>query len=92
MEVLVEKTITCAKNHQLSQVVLSGGVAANSLLRRRLKEACQKEGFSFYVPELYLCTDNAAMIACAGYYDYCLGHRSSWDLNAASSVPIGLRP
>ncbi|RQD71046.1 MAG: tRNA (adenosine(37)-N6)-threonylcarbamoyltransferase complex transferase subunit TsaD [Tindallia sp. MSAO_Bac2] len=92
VEVLVEKTVSCARDHQLSQVVLSGGVAANSLLRKRLEEACRKEEISFFVPEMYLCTDNAAMIACAGYYDYCLGYRSGWNLNAAASVPIGQRP
>ncbi len=92
VDVLVEKTMACAREHQLLQVVLSGGVAANSLLRGQLENACQKEGKSFHVPELYLCTDNAAMIACAGYYDYCLGYRSGLELNAAASVPIGQRP
>jgi len=91
VDVLVEKTMACAQKHQLSQVVLSGGVAANSLLRSRLKDACRKGEKSFHVPEFYLCTDNAAMIACTGYYDYCLGYRSGWELNAAASVPIGQR-
>lgn len=92
VDVLVEKTMTCATEHQVSQVVLSGGVAANSLLRKQLEEACSKEGKNFHVPELYLCTDNAAMIACVGYYDYCLGYGSGWDLNATANVPIGQRP
>lgn len=91
VDVLVKKTMTCAEDQGLSQILLSGGVAANSLLRNSLQETCKLQGKTFYVPEMYLCTDNAAMIACAGYHDYCLGYRSGWDLNAKASIPIGER-
>ncbi|MDW7676667.1 MAG: tRNA (adenosine(37)-N6)-threonylcarbamoyltransferase complex transferase subunit TsaD [Bacillota bacterium] len=91
VDVLVEKTITCAREQGLKQVVLSGGVAANSQLRESLAASCREEGLAFYMPDLTLCTDNGAMIACAGYYDYCLGIRSRWNLNAVASLVIGER-
>lgn len=91
VDVLVDKTIDCAVNQGMNQVVLSGGVAANSQLRRALAEACKSKGISFHMPDLSLCTDNGAMIACVGYYDYCLGIRSRWNLNAVASLVIGER-
>ncbi len=91
VDVLVEKTLDCARVHGLKQVVLSGGVAANSQLRKALAEACCQEGRAFYAPDPALCTDNGAMIACVGYYDYCLGIRSRWNLNAVASLVMGDR-
>jgi N6-L-threonylcarbamoyladenine synthase len=91
VDVLVEKTIRCAREQGLKQVVLSGGVAANTQLRETLATACQAEDLTFYMPDLSLCTDNGAMIACVGYYDYCLGIRSRWNLNAVASLVIGER-
>jgi len=91
VDVLVDKTIDCALHHDMNQVVLSGGVAANSQLREALGRACKLNNISFHVPELNLCTDNGAMIACVGYYDYCLGIRSRWNLNAVASLVIGER-
>lgn len=91
VDVLVDKTIDCAISHGMKQVVLSGGVAANSQLRKSLEQACKPHNISFHVPDLSLCTDNGAMIACVGYYDYCLGVRSRWNLNAVASLVIGER-
>ncbi len=82
VEVLVEKTIKAAKLMQVKNVLLSGGVASNEALRTTLNKACQKEGFKLCYPPKVLCTDNAAMIACTGYYRYLKGDRSPWDLNA----------
>ena len=91
VDVLVEKTVNCAMVQNMKQVVLSGGVAANTQLRESLAEACRENELIFYVPEMDLCTDNGAMIACVGYYDYCLGIRSRWNLNAVASLVIGER-
>lgn len=91
VDVLVGKTIDCAISHGMKQVVLSGGVAANSQLRKSLEQACKSHHIFFHVPDLSLCTDNGAMIACVGYYDYCLGVRSRWNLNAVASLVIGER-
>ncbi len=91
VDVLVNKTMDCALAKDIEQVVLSGGVAANSQLRSGLEDACKARGIDFHVPEKSLCTDNGAMIACVGYYDYCLGIRSRWNLNAVANLVIGTR-
>ena len=58
------------KETGLKSLAVSGGVAANSRLKERLKEECDKEGIKFYHPSIILCTDNAAMIAMAGFLNY----------------------
>ena len=70
VEVLVNKAVEAVHNLGEDRLVLSGGVAANSRLREAMQEACQREGIRLYLPELALCTDNAAMIGCAAYYKY----------------------
>lgn len=70
MEVIVMKAMEAAKNCGRKTLALAGGVAANSLLRGLMEEACRKNGIRFYRPEPVLCTDNAAMISCAAYYRY----------------------
>ncbi len=70
VDVLIEKTVAAATNKQISDVTVSGGVAANSRLRKLLEERLQKIGKRFFSPPLALCTDNAAMIAAAGYFRY----------------------
>jgi N6-L-threonylcarbamoyladenine synthase len=70
VDVLIEKTVAAAMNIQISDVTVSGGVAANSRLRAILSDRMQQVGKRFFSPPLSLCTDNAAMIAAAGYYRY----------------------
>lgn len=82
IEVLVEKTMKAARIKQVKNVLLSGGVASNEALRTALYKACQKEGLTLYYPPKVLCTDNAAMIACTGYYRFLQGERAACDLNA----------
>jgi N6-L-threonylcarbamoyladenine synthase len=71
IEVLVEKTILAAQTHHIETVVVGGGVSANARLRQVFAKRCQEEGINFHAPELQYCTDNAAMIAFAGYHKFC---------------------
>ena len=66
-------------------------VASNSALRAAMKEACDKNGITFYHPSPIFCTDNAAMIGVAAYYEYIKGNRSGWDLNAVPNLKLGER-
>ena len=70
LDVIVAKTMEALKTRQQDKLVLAGGVAANSRLRQDLQKACGDAGVSLYIPDPILCTDNAAMIACAAYYKY----------------------
>ena len=70
---------------------IAGGVASNSHLRAALEEACAKKNVRFYRPSPILCTDNAAMIGAAGYYEYQKGVRHGWDLNAVPNLKLGER-
>lgn len=90
-DVLVEHTIAAAKENGLKKITLAGGVASNSGLREAMKEAADKNGFDLYYPKPVLCTDNAAMIACAGYYEYLAGARADYDLNAVPNLKLGER-
>lgn len=90
-EVLTEHTVLAAREYQMKQVVLAGGVAANSALQAKMKAACETAGLELYVPPLHLCTDNAAMIAAAGYVDYMAGIRDGYHLNAVPGLKIGTR-
>lgn len=87
-EVLVTKTVKAAQEYEVKQVMLAGGVAANSELRKRMEEACQKLQLPLLYPPLSLCTDNAAMIACAGYFQYIRQEFALLDLNASASLPL----
>lgn len=95
MDVLVEKTIRAARQQNLSQVVVCGGVAANSRLRQRFAEAAAGAGMELNIPPMVLCTDNAAMIAALGEILLKNGRCDGLDLNAVSRwplVPSGQRP
>ena len=70
-------------------VLVAGGVAANSALRAALEEECGKNNIKFYHPSPIFCTDNAAMIGSAGYYEYMAGVRAGWDLNAVPNLKLG---
>lgn len=91
VEVLTNKTILAAKDYEMDKIALAGGVASNSALRVDMKEASEKNNIQLYYPNLALCTDNAAMIASAAYYDYLKGIRSGLDLNAVPNLKLGER-
>ena len=91
VDVLTEKAMAFVKEKGYKDLAIAGGVASNSALRASLTEACEKAGVRFYAPSPILCTDNAAMIGCAGYYEYMSGTRSDWDLNAVPNLKLGER-
>ena len=91
VEVLVKKTIQAARTHGVRKIALAGGVASNSALRTAMQQACAENGFALSIPAPILCTDNAAMIGCAAYYEYLAGVRDGWDLNANPGLRLGQR-
>ena len=88
VEVLVTKAMMASEQTGRDKLALAGGVAANSLLRKLLKEACDKAGITLYCPSIELCTDNAAMIGCAAYYRYLDGQVDGLDLDAHPSLEL----
>jgi N6-L-threonylcarbamoyladenine synthase len=88
VEVLVRKTRKAARKHQLEHVQVCGGVAANQGLRAALHEAGAQDGFRVYIPPPGRCTDNAAMIAAAGYHRLAKGERDGLELDAVPSQPL----
>ena len=91
IDVLVQKTMKAVEQKGVYKIALAGGVASNSALRQRMKEECQKRGYTLNIPSPIFCTDNAAMIGCAAYYEYQKGIRDSLDLNANPSLKLGER-
>ena len=89
VDTLVEKTMQAAKENNISKIVVAGGVAANSSLRKRMKKETDERGIKLYLPGMDYCIDNAAMIALTGYLHYQRGERSSLDLNPRASMPLG---
>lgn len=90
-DVLVEHSVNAAKAYGFKKLAIAGGVASNSSLRAAFEKKCEAEGISFYHPSPVFCTDNAAMIGAAGYYDYLKGIRSDLDLNAIPNLKLGER-
>ena len=90
-DVLEDRAVQAVKDYGIPKLALAGGVASNSALREAMKAACEKEGVSFYYPSPILCTDNAAMIGAAAYYEYINGVRSGLDLNAVPNLRLGER-
>ena len=88
-DVLLDNVLKAVKELNLSKIAVAGGVSANSYLRNRMAKLGEENGLEVYYPELILCTDNAAMIASAGYYNYLAGKTSNWDLNAVPNLKIG---
>ena len=91
IEVLTENAVKAAKDFGCERLALAGGVAANSSLREYMRSEAEKAGLKFYNPSLIFCTDNAAMIGVAGYYDYMRGIRDDYSLNAVPNLKIGTR-
>lgn len=91
VEVLSEHAVNAAIEHGMDKVAIAGGVASNQALRAKMTEKCQKKNLKFYHPSPILCTDNAAMIGAAGYYEYKKGVRHGLDLNAVPNLKIGQR-
>ncbi len=91
VDALVSRAIMLAKESGLKKLAIAGGVAANSCLNETLRKECEKEGIEFYSPSLVLCTDNAAMIGAAAYYEYIKGTRHGLDLNAVPNLKLGER-
>lgn len=87
VEVLVEHTME-AVDAGIRTVTLAGGVAANSGLRTAMQAACESRGLRFCMPSPVYCTDNAAMIGAAAYYEYMAGVRHGWDLNAVPNLAL----
>ena len=88
IEVLVQKSLEALSEAGMKTLVLAGGVAANSALERRLREAADAHNIRFYFPSKILCTDNAAMIACRGYYQSRAGIFSDLSLNAVPGLSL----
>jgi N6-L-threonylcarbamoyladenine synthase len=88
VEVLVRKTRRVARREGLAHVQICGGVAANSGLRASMQAAAIEDGFTLYIPPPNRCTDNAAMIAAAGYHQLARGERAGLDLDAVPSKPL----
>lgn len=91
IDVLVCHTMKAAKAYGVDKVAIAGGVASNSSLRDAMEEACKKENLKLYYPSPIYCTDNAAMIGVAAYYEYMNGTRHGLDLNAVPNLKIGQR-
>lgn len=88
VDVLVEHTMEAAREYGYKQAALAGGVASNSALRKEMKEACEERGIELCYPSPVYCTDNAAMIASAGYYEFVKGNTAAWDLNAVPGLQL----
>ena len=91
VDVLVDNAIRAAKDYHMDRLAIAGGVASNGALRAAMEAACEKEGIRFYRPSPIFCTDNAAMIGAAAYYEYRKGTRHGWDLNAVPNLKLGER-
>ncbi len=89
VDVLVNNTMLAAMKNNVGRIALAGGVAANSQLRSSMSQAAIKNGMEMFYPKPVLCTDNAAMIGAAAYYEYKRGNTAGLDLNAIPSLKLG---
>lgn len=89
IDVLVEHSLHAVKQYGFDEFAIAGGVASNSSLRAAFESECEKQGVKFYHPSPIFCTDNAAMIGVAGYYEFQKGVRSGMDLNAVPNLKLG---
>lgn len=91
IDALVSRAVRAAKEYGFQKLAIAGGVASNTALRAAVSEACSREKIAFYYPSPVFCTDNAAMIGVAAYYEYKNGTRHGWDLNAVPNLKLGER-
>ena len=91
IDVLVEHAVHAAKEYRIDKFAIAGGVASNQTLREAMEKACKERGIQFYHPSPIFCTDNAAMIGSAAYYEYLQGRRDGWNLNAVPNLKLGER-
>lgn len=91
VEVLVNHAIKACKEYGYNKLAIAGGVASNTALRELMEKECTKNKIKFYRPSPVLCTDNAAMIGAAAYYEYKKGVRFGLDMNAVPNLPLGDR-
>lgn len=90
-DVLVEHAMIAVKESGLNKFAIAGGVASNSALRAAFEKACEERRIEFYHPSPIFCTDNAAMIGSAAYYEFIAGKRDGLDLNAVPNLKLGER-
>ncbi len=90
-DVLVGNAMKAIDEYKMDKFAIAGGVASNGTLREAMREACAKKGVAFYHPSPIFCTDNAAMIGVAAYYDFMAGKRDGLDLNAVPNLRLGER-
>ena len=88
VEILSKKTMKALKEYNVKNLIIAGGVSANSGIRNKFKELCEKEGINLTIPNIKYCTDNAAMIAAAGYFAYKKGIRANIDLKATATTSL----
>lgn len=91
VDVLVDNALRAAEDFHMDKLAIAGGVASNQTLRGAMEKACREKGIRFYHPSPLLCTDNAAMIGAAAYYEFMKGTRHGWDLNAVPNLKLGER-
>ena len=89
VDILVERAMRGCKELGLNKLALAGGVSANKHLRAAMEQACKEHNIEFNVPKPILCTDNAAMISSAGYYEFMKGNTATMDINAYPSLKLG---
>lgn len=89
IDVLVGNSMNAVSEYGFKKFAIAGGVASNAHLRKAFEEACRERGVEFFLPPPILCTDNAAMIGAAGYYEYISGTRHGYDLNAIPNLRLG---
>lgn len=91
VDVLVDTAIRGARDYHMTKLAIAGGVASNQSLRKAMAEACEREKIEFYYPSPVFCTDNAAMIGTAAYYEFLKGTKHGLDLNAVPNLKLGER-
>ena len=91
IDTLCEHVDRALDEFDVNKFAIAGGVASNQTLRAAIEDMCISKNVEFYHPSPILCTDNAAMIGAAAYYEYLSGRRDSWDLNAIPNLKLGQR-